>query len=252
MAIFTEDFEVDNDNFNTNWTGKLTGGASTAIIEHVNPHHNLHNAKFAVQSLSYTICYKTVAAHAIGYLRVYYKLADLPANGEYISLGGLESTDWTYSIKPRLKNDAGSYYWGLRVVENSAETITWEVVASNPVISTWYALEIKRDVTNDIETLKVDDVGKVSMNVAISGNNNNITVGFDENGCATTKTCYADCVVADSSPIGLEGAGGPTIKKGSCVPAMTALLSKFSALRQPREPRFQPRTFPKFTPRTLI
>ena len=46
--------------------------------------------------------------------------------------------------------------------------------------------------------------------------------------------------------------GGVTVKKGSCVPAMTALLTKFSALKQPREPRFQPQTFPKFTPRSLI
>ncbi len=46
--------------------------------------------------------------------------------------------------------------------------------------------------------------------------------------------------------------GGVTVKKGSCVPAMEALLTKFSALKQPREPKFQPRTFPKFKPRILV
>ena len=57
---------------------------------------------------------------------------------------------------------------------------------------------------------------------------------------------YELCIHADyTEPV----VGGVTVKKGSCVPAMTALLTKFSALKQPREPRFQPRTFPKLSPR---
>jgi len=120
-------------------------------------------------------------------------------------------------------------------------------------LATWYALEMwfKKDTAGGC-TLRVNDT--VILTADCTTNPYDVTaLSLKESlNVGGAKTQYFDCAVIDSAHIGLDEISGPTVKKGSCVPAMTALLTKFSALKQPRQPRFQPRTFPKFTPRILI
>lgn len=222
-------------------------------MEQANPHHNTDDALATISaSGAAAICYKTIASNAIAYLRYYIKFTSLAlaSAGERVELGGLNSGGWTYAASPALLKPAAAIIWGLWTQENGVSA--GYNGTHTPVVDTWYCLEVLRDVTNDLQKLWVDGVLEVDATRAITTNTARAYVGLGYNSEANINVAAYDCVVVDTSYIGPEAAGGPTVKKGSCVPAMTALLSKFSALRQPREPRFQPRTFPKFTPRALI
>lgn len=198
--------------------------------------------------------------------RVYKDLADIneawcqcavrfhslpPNNGDYFTFMRLSRSDGAGNCKARALKSAGTVYFDLYWFDNG---FTWhsELTPITPVVDTWYKVKLWWKLTTlNGSKIWVDDVLRATASATtLNTQSGRVRVGGEDD-----NDEYIDCVAFDSADITSDpyaGPGGPTIKKGSCVPAMTALLTKFSALKQPREPKFQHRTFPKFTPRRLI
>jgi len=248
MAIFTNDFEEGDF---TAWTSS-TGDCD---IVHVPVHHNAHAAHFLEDANTGTACYARKSLVAIDdvYTRGYVRYAQLPtANAETRCLA-LMSGATVKLVQANIRDDFGDVKWTMRTLNEANRDVT----DITPVVDTWYCIELwyHRGVADGEAKMWINDVEKASRgalpsDVAVE----NVQVMCEASQAVSTIDVnnYIDCVKVDSAYIGLEAAGGPTVKKGSCVPAMTALLTKFSSLKQTREPKFQPRTFPKFTPRSLI
>jgi len=172
------------------------------------------------------------------------------SDGQILVCDGFNyGVDWLPQMRVGVAQVSGNLRWSIGY-GNGAGAETWTTHSTmGPTLDTWYKLkgELVRDASAGEVHLSIGGSRIISVTGVNTGSNNPTRweVGIGDH---IGQNYIDDILVTDVDP----DATGVTVKKGSCVPAMTALLSKFSALRQPREPRFQPRTFPKFTPRTLI
>lgn len=237
MTIFTSTFEVGD-------TSEWTGTIGTPVIEGAPVHHGSWSCELNVGDL----CYKTMAAVDEAYMRFYVNFSasnNANSHSEFAYLG----KDWAYMVGVVTKQ-----YGGVQDFTMLDDSTNFYDSGVPITLNQWYYVEIAyKKAVAGFYKLWIDGELKVNQAADTSAKNNvdRIMLG-NLNFGGVTFTENSDCVIVDSAYIGPEAAGGPTVKKGSCVPAMTALLTKFTALKQPREPRFQPRSFPKFTPRALI
>ena len=245
MAIFTDGFESGD--FSA-WDGTGAEPGCSIVVEAVNPHHGTKNAKCIVDGASENAyAYKGFAgADDIAYARGYFKFDDLPdADGDKIQLIEIRRSDrfWEYAIQGCIKHTGGS----VKFVLTCWEAGVLSTVASDleAVTGTWYCVEIKRDITNDLQELWVDGVSEATNNQVQSENNGSILVGLTWKTYGGTDTLYCDCFSVDSAYIGPEAAGGPTVKKGSNLAStMTEMLnSKMLFSIANRFPKLSPRRF---------
>jgi hypothetical protein len=218
VEIFSDGFESND--FST-WTG--TAGAKIAV-ESVHPHHGTSNIKCtgsAAEDWSYA--YKTISSSAITYARCYVKFANLNIlSGKNLQILGLDYGSYQYNLVASVKNDGGTLKWFL----NLGEASNWggSVLGTHtPVVDTWYCVEIKRDITNDLEVLYIDGVAEASASVAISENTVRMYVGDYQDGSGANEV-YVDCVVVADAYIGPESSYSPKTRSG-LVNTMTTLLN---------------------------
>ena len=207
--IFADGFETEDDNFNVVWTGKdVSGGVGSATVETLNPHHGSKNAKMVTNNVvnAYTNCYKTFSAQAITYLRYYVKLNNLPpANDNQMFLGGVADADGSDSVYSILKNVGGDIFWQLGVRITSVYTFYTEASASNPATGVYYCVEVLRDLTNQVATLWVDGVQKITQTgLSQTSNTAQTAIGIPYQSYAVSQTAYFDCVVVADIYIGPE------------------------------------------------
>lgn len=227
------------------WTG--TSGSPT--VQTSIKHHGNNAASVTVDAGGWSAYFwKDVTSGDSLYARMYFRFSRLPASGEeYDRLMMVYGAgDGFGGVEVRVNYDDADGFARLMARNNYFGTI---VDGPQVYADTWYCVETL-NVKSGTENWWVDGALQTSPgNGAMSMDR--FCCGGVHIGGSSPVTIISDCFGLDTSAIGVE-TSGPTVKKGSCVPAMTALLTKFSALRQPREPRFQPRTFPKFSPRSLV
>lgn len=244
MAIFTDDFEAEDDNFNTNWTGK-TG---TAVIDHVTVHHNLHSAKVTVSNFTSNV-YKTIADQTDFNIRFYWTPSALVAASRDDHILQLDG-DGTMQVRLDSNPTAGGVQtWKLSYRDgggwNDASSAT-----NPPAVGRWTLIELRHKIgagTGEeelwIDETKVIDLSGLSNNDRGAHSDTCRLQGYKEAG-GDDKYWYFDCVKVDSVYIGPE-AGGSTVKKGSSLAntVTTMLNSKmlFSACN--RFPKVLPRRF---------
>ena len=244
MAIFEDDVESGTLLTSDTPPGKWDSKTGTFSVESTIKHHGSYSAKMGADG-SY-LTKDLGAAYAEIYARFAVRFTALPWSQAYgINLTTLgKITNWNYALTMRLENiDGTNCKFGMQSGANSYAYGT--TVAA---IDTWYTVEIHRSTAGS-QHLYVNGSQEVTFGTDYYDADRILWGGSAQ---LSAFPVYLDCLVTNQTYIGPEGAGGPTVKKGSCVPAMTALLTKFSSLKQTREPKFQPRTFPKFTPRSLI
>jgi len=242
MVIFSDGFESGD--FSA-WTG--TEGATLPSVESNIKHHGNYSMRCNPNIVDQEDVYKTgLAATAIMYERFYvYIDAGLPSvNDQEFDCGGIGKDDYQNAVFATLRRIGGNNYWGTVTWIANVPTRDYEAAASNPSADTWYCIEQVRDVTNGRSKLYVGGVLKVDVAKAHVGNSNMVFAGVDYVSYAGLDT-YHDCVVVDSSYIGPEAAGGPTVKKGSSlVNTMTEMLnSKMLFSMANRYPKLSPRRF---------
>jgi hypothetical protein len=208
--IFSDGFESNDF---TAWTGTITAGGSTAAVENVNPHHGTYNAKYVVTNGNYAVADKSgLSATNHVFARYYVKFAQLPNSiNEILFLLSIGDNTMDYLGRALLKHDGTDLFWAAMTREDAVETTTLEAAASNPVINTWYCVEVERDIDNNFVKVYVDGVLKATDSVVSTTAATRVWDGCSTNICGETVTIYDDCVVVADAYIGVEG-GATTLR----------------------------------------
>lgn len=249
MAVF-KDGEVGSTMETASDFSAWTSTSGSPIVQTTTKHHGGNAASLTVDSSGWSgFFWKDVTSGGTFYARMYFQMSRLPVSGEGYDqiMMVFGAGDGFGGVEVRVNYDDADGFPRLMARNNYFGSI---VDGPQVYANTWYCVETL-NLQSGTQNWWVDGALQTSPGdgaVAMD----RFRCGCVHIGGSSAVTIISDCFVLDTSSIGVEAAGGPAVKKGSIVPAMTALLSKFSALRQPREPRFQPRTFPKFQPRRLI
>jgi len=93
-TIFESGFETETNNFNVEWTAKVTSTGETATVATTSPHHGTKHAQFSCDGSgggeqAYT--YKVITSSSTIYSRGYFQIkTSLPSSGEQYQLNSLE------------------------------------------------------------------------------------------------------------------------------------------------------------------
>ena len=196
------------------WTGSTVSGTGSLAVSDVDPHHGTYHLSASVEANGdNAYVRKTITSSAIAYARAYIKFNSINlVSAKKIDLLNLDYGNWPYGAIVAIRENFSANKWCLIVIENSVFTYDY---GSAPSTGFYYCVELERDVTNDIQSLLVDDVEEASQAVAITNNTTRVLAGLAAN-AAGSNSISLDCVVAADAPIGKEeeeALGGAVSKK---------------------------------------
>ena len=206
MSIFDDNFEtgtiLTSENPAGKWQNEYAGTGCSITIDSTVKHGGSYSAKSITTTNGYASCNENFTGQNNLYLRAYYRLTAMPpSDSNFTCFNELYKDSATYSASAIIKNISGQLYWGILLQENGTWTWLYESSPSNPLINTWYCVEIRRDVASGIVELWVDGNLKVNQSVSISQASNGIFPGTG-NSAGFATTLYIDDLVLSSSYIG--------------------------------------------------
>jgi hypothetical protein len=185
-----------------------TVGAPTVV--NTRAHHGSYGFYFNAEER----CAKSAAA-AILFARAYFYFDTLPGGGT-LALFWLDSTGgWGWDAGVLITNNIFTMF----TQENGVEVTTSTGITA--VADTWYCVELKKDVTNDLLELWINGISRASEARSITKNTATFNLGVYFKWGTPTIDFYADCVVLDSAYVGVE----TTVRKGGNSALMSALLA---------------------------
>jgi len=223
-------FDVDpyifEDGFESNdfsaWTG--TGGVAPNITSSV-VHHGSYAENASGTGFDHSYVYKTFgASYSPIYVRAYVRWVTNPGNDGAFDIISAIGDDAATRVSGGVKNDGGTMKWVLGYRNDTSAS--WETrlnATDTPQVNTWYCIEIKAVVNDTVgeARLYVDGVEKAAVTGVDNGHNeiNQIRAGEYRLSAnpLVVYIIYVDCVVADTSYIGLEASNtAPTIGEFTC------------------------------------
>jgi hypothetical protein len=241
MSICDDNFEtgtiLTSENPAGKWPDKYEASGCSVTIESSIKHNGSYSAKCITVSNGYASCDKMFTSQDNLYLRGYFRISTMPPNNDnFICFDVVYMDSASYSASAVIKKVSGQLYWGMLIQENGNWTWLYESTPSNPSVDTWYCVETRRDVANDIAQLWVDGNQKVNQTVSMSQGTNGIFPGISvSSGFATTL--YIDDVVLSGSYVGpISGASklaftagsGQTVTAGSVSSVITVQVQDAS------------------------
>lgn len=223
-VLFADGFESGDF---TAWTGTSISAGCTCEVENLHPHHGTYNARVLVTGASVNAYgYKTIASTTIAYARGYVKFNQLNiTNGQSLPVLVLDNGNWQYGVYAAVYNNGGTLRWQLRSFDAVTGTVN-TLGTHTPVTGVWYCVEIKRDVTNDLQELFIDNVSEASGTAVIINNSSRVIAGVQYQPQNDTNELYLDCVVAADAYIGPESSYSPSTRSSLPNTMMTMLNSK--------------------------
>ena len=258
-VIFSDGFESEDDNFNTNWTGKDVGGGADNVVI-TSPVHHGTKAEKAYNLLDEgdeASCYKIlVSTYSEMYYRFYVRWEDLHQQSTHWNIAMLRNQTSLSGFIPVLNYDGANRKWGLR--HNEAGEGGWhnhlETGTSIVSADTWYCIEIYVLVHASAGILRLWVDGTLKREVTghktdTQGNINGIASGnvYVEATEVSAITVYYDCVIA------ADTYNGPEVS-GATIGTPTAVIMDNLLMCQRKPEVFRPFSsrFPKLLPRLII
>lgn len=200
-AIFSDGFESNDF---TAWTG--TQGSPTVVSDIT--HHGTYAMQVSTTGAT-TYVYKTFTAISTAHIRAYYRFDDIPAAGVQFQIITLRNSAGGTVALIELYNSGGTqkvylfYYDGAD--KNVGVNFAWAT-------GQWYCLELRAVISGAgageyrfyIDGVEEAGLTKTGLTNNGRGNVDLTTVGLWHDGGAPAKVLRVDCVVVDSSYIGLE------------------------------------------------
>jgi len=177
--------------------------------------------------------YINFAAGATIYQRAYVKFTSLPTSGNSWIIFDMYAV---LNSNPRaiIRNNAGSYEWGIRTGDGSIDYYAATVSAG-----VYYCIELAWVSATKTATMWVEGIKIGDHTTANADTVSSCYFGY----LTTAALANYDCCVIDSVYIACEGVGGVTVKKGSNLAnTMTTMLnSKMLFNFATRFPKLNPR-----------
>ena len=212
--IFSDGFEDEDDNFNTNWDGKTVAAGSTLVVAQDQMKEGADSAKAIIEAGDYARCYKNFGDNNVVYARM------------YVRFDNLITTDWRKIgfIEIRDANNGRS----LLIIEIYHTTPQWRIIYrsagsttvatdtdSPPTADEWRCIEVKVNCsTNDGDLdgsyeVWVDgsSIWSVSGIDTDSTTCDEIRVGVTQSNDTVSNIVWVDCVVVDDEYIGVISEG---------------------------------------------
>lgn len=212
MTVFTSTFEVGD---LSEWTGSIGAPSINSTT--------FHCGAYAVNLTTSKALYKDTSAVDELFERVYIRFSAIGTSGESEIAGFSNGWD-TYlaAVTIRDPGDSSAHF------EIHTYTDTHYQSDIIPVVDTWYCVEFafKKAVAGYFK-LWIDGTLKVNQSVDTSGYNQVNKIWFGNyNFGSCSFTAVGDCVVVDSSYIGVESSGyKPGSRSGMLNATMGALLA---------------------------
>jgi len=203
--------EIFSDGFESNdfseWTGTSESAGESSDVVNTDPHHGTYHASFTTDGSSsneYAYCYKTFgSSYAEIYARAYIKLktAELEHRIMEFSAGG----SW-HTMMLITATRVYLYY-------HSGATHSSIFSETDLDLDTWYCFELyaKVHATAGQSKLYLNDVELLAtasdLDTDEHGDVDQYRLGTYSSASATAHGIYVDCVIVDTSYIGMEAVG---------------------------------------------
>lgn len=243
MVIFSDGFETND--FSA-WTRTNNDAGCSITVSNTQKHTGSYSAYVVSGGGWGADAEKDFAAQTTAYLRQYVYWTAFPGSGKSTACCFIMSSASYGLAGAGVTNDAGTIKWVLYAEDGGTNVV---LATDNPALNTWYCIEVKGVKGNGTGEARfyLEGTEKLSLtNLTQNVDIERIGVGEWAMGVYSTPTCYIDCVVADSSYIGPEGAPpGVTVKKGGSLPSMMMQMLNSKIL-------FNACRIPQFSPRAIV